>query len=1055
MKKFLSLVLMLTFLCSLFGGFTALAAEDNLVSGNLLCNGDMELLGTPFGKWHTKADYVSLGFARNGERSMKLKTDGRIILQQDIFGVVPGQKYTFTAYLYVKELLTNAKDVGGCMKIEFHREGETESLTHISGSAVFECFPGEKDKWVKCEISGIAPDEAVKAKLHLRIDCGGEIYWDDATFVGAVSPEDYEVIAAERDLAAATWAHSNELLAEVQAKEARTELAPGAVNCVLNPSFEEVSSTGDYPANWTGFRSEWNKVTFLSDEEAHSGNYSAKIVGTPDTYQPWVMHTMQGNFIADSDYVLSAWVKAKEIEALNGVFMKAECYSSTNATGNTATGSAESSIHKFRDSDWHQIKLVFTMPQNTSVVKIYLRTSTGNAVIHYDDIEFGPAASLTVMEFLPKFTFNYTENENIETTTTINYINNPIEAGSVVEYTVKDGDTVIVQEAVPAAANMTWSFPTMKLAEKEKAYKISAVYKKADGSVIESSEERNIYRYDRPTMIDEQGRFIDETGKPLDIVYLYGAWEKYYADYAAAGITVIRPDDVRFDTIANIPEIRRLMDSAHEHGLKVLYQLYGKVAGHPLQIPTTKRLVTEFKDHPALLGWMMVDEPSYQILPGRQAQSYPEMLEYMEEGYKVIRAIDPHHPIYNLETVGVPNSYELAFQYVDIASVDLYPNDSTETTYTYKGVQRAVNAVHDEKEVWNLGYASDWDANYTPDADGLRMQNYMAIWAGASGFGYYACDEYTPYMLEALKQSNKSGERHQMFDHFVRENSPIFDEYQGADYWQRSWVDDQGKMFLLVKEHKNDGKNTEVNFNLKSTNGLVEVNGYMAKLVNGTTEKTIVSDDSSFKLTLTPTQISLYEIVPNTPVDFSAITQPVYNDLAGFEWAEESITNITKNKIANNKGIGIYAPGENITRGDFAMYLIRALGLTADASDQFSDVDPNAPYAKEIAIGKKLGILKGSGDGTYSPEESISRQDLMVICARGLRLARRIADADYKTAIANFRDKGLIADYAVNDIGAMVSSRIITGNPDLTINPLGNTTRAEAAVIMDRITKQN
>ena len=148
-------------------------------------------------------------------------------------------------------------------------------------------------------------------------------------------------------------------------------------------------------------------------------------------------------------------------------------------------------------------------------------------------------------------------------------------------------------------------------------------------------------------------------------------------------------------------------------------------------------------------------------------------------------------------------------------------------------------------------------------------------------------------------------------------------------------------------------------------------------------------------------------------------------------------------------------PEKNITRADFAGYLIRTLGLTGDDSDTFADVDDSYTYAKEIAIGKKLGILKGSGDGTYSPEESISRQDLMVICARGLRLARRIADADYKTAIANFRDKGLIADYAVNDIGAMVSSRIITGNPDLTINPLGNTTRAEAAVIMDRITKQN
>ncbi|MBR2973624.1 MAG: S-layer homology domain-containing protein, partial [Clostridia bacterium] len=118
-----------------------------------------------------------------------------------------------------------------------------------------------------------------------------------------------------------------------------------------------------------------------------------------------------------------------------------------------------------------------------------------------------------------------------------------------------------------------------------------------------------------------------------------------------------------------------------------------------------------------------------------------------------------------------------------------------------------------------------------------------------------------------------------------------------------------------------------------------------------------------------------------------------------------------------------------------------------------TDVDESSYYAKEIAIGKALGILKGSGDGTYSPEEPISRQDLMVICARGLRSLSRISAVAPQEVLKNFSDTSLIADYALADIGSMVASRIITGNTDLTINPLGNTTRAEAAVIMNRIAK--
>ena len=146
-----------------------------------------------------------------------------------------------------------------------------------------------------------------------------------------------------------------------------------------------------------------------------------------------------------------------------------------------------------------------------------------------------------------------------------------------------------------------------------------------------------------------------------------------------------------------------------------------------------------------------------------------------------------------------------------------------------------------------------------------------------------------------------------------------------------------------------------------------------------------------------------------------------------------------------------FAPGRSITRADFAMFLVNTLGLTSDSTENFADVAGNEYFAKALATGKALGVLKGVGDNAFNPYAEITRQDMMVICARGLRLAGKLGTAGTAENVAAFSDAASIADYAVEDVAAMVRENIIKGNADGTINPLGNTTRAEAAVIMDRI----
>ncbi|MBR2973656.1 MAG: S-layer homology domain-containing protein [Clostridia bacterium] len=1052
MKRFLSLAIVLAIICSIFGTLPAFAKEDTQ-KGDLLANGDMELLGTPYAFWQGVADNtrISTSITHGGERAMRLYSADatRQIVIYDVEGVIPGKNYVFSVYLYIKQLLNLAEiDNGGCIKIEWYdKEGNG-----LPGSE-WGCFNGKPEKWFECTLESIAPDNANTAKIQLRMECGGEIFWDDASFVGEVPTRIYEEIKNKRELAASTWEHSSELLKQEQQKSADIQLAPGIANAIKNPGFEELTADGKAPVNWRGYKGVWGQVTFPTEEEAHSGLRSAKITyddpNDPNIYFPYMHHLITDNLVGGTDYVLSAWVKVKDMAALKGIVFKWEAYSGLEANSQNYIAAGDSSEYILEEGQWHQVKFSFTLPENTATLHLYIR-STGPGTVYYDDIEFGPTGSSAAMNFYTKDTFYYTEDKVIEAFADINYINHPIEDGNVVDFVIKDGGSVVAEQTIPAVPSVKAEFDVMTLAEKGKKYTISATYKKADGTVIQESNEKRIYRYDRPTALNEKGEYIDENGNPIDVIYLYGGFEEFFDDYQKAGITVIRIDDINTSNPGKIDEIRKKLDAAHEHGLKVLYQLYGHAAGHPFQIPTTKLLVEEFKDHPAIFGWMMVDEPCYQVGMGRQCQTYTEILEYLEEGYRVIREIDPVHPVYNIESTAVALSYEKAFQYVDVAGIDIYPTPDVATHRTSQAARRAVNAVYGEKPVWNLGYASEW-MGWIPTEEEFRMSVISAFWGGADGAGFYVEKSIAPSLNEALIKMNESGERHQLFNHFVREKSPVFSEYIGYDYWMRSWVD-EGKLYILLREHKNDGKETPVSFKVKSTNGLIELNGFNARLVNGPTAPVVSSADSTFNLTLKPLETATYVIDLPAGTDASLLDKPIYNDLGNHTWAIDAIEKTATRGVSNDKGVGIYAPGENITRGDFAMYLVRTLGLTEyDEGDQFTDVDPNAYYAKEIAIGKKAGILKGTGDGTYHPEEPISRQDLMVICARGLRSLNKISTANPDSALKNFSDMGLIADYALVEVASMVASGKITGNADMTINPLGNTTRAEAAVIMSRI----
>lgn len=115
--------------------------------------------------------------------------------------------------------------------------------------------------------------------------------------------------------------------------------------------------------------------------------------------------------------------------------------------------------------------------------------------------------------------------------------------------------------------------------------------------------------------------------------------------------------------------------------------------------------------------------------------------------------------------------------------------------------------------------------------------------------------------------------------------------------------------------------------------------------------------------------------------------------------------------IINGDDLGRALPFDNITRAELAATVLRFLGFeTSEAKDSgFSDVLPDAWYAKTIAAAKEKGIVTGDAEGTFRPEDNVSREEAVTMAARAIwrtEMQKENENAD----ISNFDRNGAVQD---------------------------------------------
>ena len=176
----------------------------------------------------------------------------------------------------------------------------------------------------------------------------------------------------------------------------------------------------------------------------------------------------------------------------------------------------------------------------------------------------------------------------------------------------------------------------------------------------------------------------------------------------------------------------------------------------------------------------------------------------------------------------------------------------------------------------------------------------------------------------------------------------------------------------------------------------------------------------------------------------------IFSDIDNQPWAKQSIENMYKKGIINGYEDGTFKGTGKITRADFTLLLTRVSGKTAEFTNNFSDVLPTKYYYKEIGMAKTLGLAGGVGDNNFMPEANITRQDMAVLVYRFLDSEGKISS--FSTVnYAEFADGEEIREYARNPVSALTEMKILKGYEDGSFQPYGLVTRAETAVVIERL----
>ena len=176
-----------------------------------------------------------------------------------------------------------------------------------------------------------------------------------------------------------------------------------------------------------------------------------------------------------------------------------------------------------------------------------------------------------------------------------------------------------------------------------------------------------------------------------------------------------------------------------------------------------------------------------------------------------------------------------------------------------------------------------------------------------------------------------------------------------------------------------------------------------------------------------------------------------YKDVPENAWYAQSVAYVTENGIMQGVSDNEFAPDIKLTRGMLVTILYRLEGEPdVSAVKAFSDVPSDAYYADAVAWASENGITDGTGEGKFSPDNNITREQLAKLLL-GYCTYKGKGPAGAWAMSLDYTDFTDVSDWALEGVMFSTMKGLMQGRDGNRFDPKGETSRAEIAAVIERM----
>ena len=190
-----------------------------------------------------------------------------------------------------------------------------------------------------------------------------------------------------------------------------------------------------------------------------------------------------------------------------------------------------------------------------------------------------------------------------------------------------------------------------------------------------------------------------------------------------------------------------------------------------------------------------------------------------------------------------------------------------------------------------------------------------------------------------------------------------------------------------------------------------------------------------------------------TPAKEAINVAETFTDVSEDDWYYEVVDWAVNKGLMNGVGEDTFDPDGAGTRAMVVTMLWRMAGEPESGEAGFKDLDDDSWYEPAVNWAAMTGVVLGTSEDTFSPNEPITREQLAVILYR----YAQAQDLGFKGAWAfrlDYSDAGDISDYAYEAMCWMTMHGIIKGMGDGTAAPRAEATRAQIAAMFMRFSAE-